>query len=250
VQRLRAELAQLKQEIPLEDLLPAERAVQLPEVAASVPNPAYQNLVSQLQQLKTEIEIRQREKSWIESEMAKYSQRVQGTPRVEQEMVAIRRATEDLTKQHDDLKAKLAAAKLSESLENQRHGSEFIIMDPAYLPGEPAAPKGSVFIPVGLLVSLGIGLGTAYLVGSLDPRIWTQSELERFLGSAVLVEIPRLVSEADSVVARRRKWVHAALFVVSAAMYLGGLYAIYLNQSVFLHIFDPLIERITDRMIS
>jgi hypothetical protein len=101
-----------------------------------------------------------------------------------------------------------------------------------------------------MLLSLGVGLALAFLVAMLDPRIWTESELERFLGPAVLVEIPRLVSEPDLALARRRKLWQAAALAVSAGVYLGGLYAIYLNQSVFLRIFDPLIERMMTRVIS
>ena len=107
-----------------------------------------------------------------------------------------------------------------------------------------------MFALEGVLLSLGIGLAMAFIVGILDPRIWTQAELERFLGAAVLVEIPRMMSQADLVQARKRKLVHAALFMVFAGVYLGGLYAISLNQSVFLRIFDPLIEQMMARMIS
>jgi uncharacterized protein involved in exopolysaccharide biosynthesis len=64
VVRAKAELDRLKNEIPPEDLIAVEQpatAVESPDVpATTLPNPAYQSLLAQLRQLKTEIDIRQR----------------------------------------------------------------------------------------------------------------------------------------------------------------------------------------------
>ncbi|HYK87521.1 MAG TPA: hypothetical protein VE398_02035 [Acidobacteriota bacterium] len=251
VLRLKAELDQLKKDIPPEDLVVVEKpdTAQAQPVPVYVPNPVYQNLTGQLRQVKTEIEIREREKKWIDAEMARYNERVQNTPHVEQEMAAITRTNDDLTKQHDDLKIKLSQAKLSESLESRQKGGQFAIIDAANFPLEPATPSRKVVLLVGCLISLGLGLVAALGVGILDQRVWTQPELERFLGGQVLVEIPNIVSPSDLRRERRSKLVHAAVLVVCMGAWLGGLGYLYLRQPTALRVLDPVMEKLMERMV-
>jgi polysaccharide chain length determinant protein (PEP-CTERM system associated) len=247
VQRLKEELEKLKKDISPKDLAAIDR----PAVAANnTPNPAYAKLEGQLREVKTEIEIREREKRSIEAEMAKYNQRVQATPGIEQEMASIVRTNSDLTKQHDALKEKLAQAKLAESLENRQKGGQFIVVDSANLPLEPATPSRKKFWLVGCFISLAISLASAFIVGLMDHRIWTHEELERFLQAKVLVEIPRISTKSDLQKARKAKLAHSAVFIVCAGIYLGGLYYLHYSQSPILRIFNPVIEKLMERTIA
>ena len=141
VVRARAEVERLKKEIPPADLAPQPQTLTPLSAPTTItsPNPVYQSLTAQLQQIRTEIGIREREKKQIEAEMARYSERVQNTPKVEQDMAAALRANDDLMKQYDELKSKLAQAKLAESLESTQ-GSQFMVIDPANYPVEPVSP--------------------------------------------------------------------------------------------------------------
>ncbi len=248
VQRLKAELEQLKKEIPPEELTAAQKVQPGEEARITIPNPIYQSLTAQLRQVKTEIDIREKEKKTIEADMARYGQRIQDTPGVEQAMAAALRANADLTKQHEGLKGKLEQAKLSESLESNQKGGSFVIVDPANYPLEPITPAARVIILAGLGISLVLAVVVAWIVDGLNPRVWTQRQLERLLETPVLVEIPSLASVSDIIRARRRKFVHALLFILSAGIYMGGLYYLYLKQSALLRLLDPIIERLTERI--
>jgi polysaccharide chain length determinant protein (PEP-CTERM system associated) len=249
VQRLREELEKMKKQIPPKDLAAMEQPAPAPE-PISAPNPAYQKLEAQLREVKTEIEIREREKKTIESEMALYAKRVQATPGVEQEMAAIVRLNADLTKQHEDLKDKLAQARLAESLESKQKGGQFMVVDPANLPIEPVTPSRKKFWLIGCALSLGIGLSAAFIIGFFDRRIWTQDEVERYMGTPVLVEIPRLMTGSDLKRTRKNKVVHASVAVLSMAVYMGGLYYLYLSHSSALRILDPVMENLMERLVS
>src|SRR5438093_6676277 len=74
VESAKAELERLKKEIPPEDFIRAEQPASAGAPPVMTPNPVYQNLTSEMRKLKTEIDIREREKIWIESEIAKYSE--------------------------------------------------------------------------------------------------------------------------------------------------------------------------------
>jgi len=222
VKRLKAELEQLKAEIPPEAFAEAPQPEAAPEVPpAMVPNPVHQKVTAQLREIKTEIDIRQREKKLIEAEMAKYNDRVQSTPQVEQEMAAIQRNNDDLSKQYEDLKAKLSGATLAQSVESHQKGAQFVVADPASYPLEPAAPNPPMLILLGLAGSLAAGILAAWLADILNKRVWTQSEVERMLEAPVLVEIPSMVLRADLAAARMRKMVAAAALFAGATVYTG-----------------------------
>ena len=244
VQRAKAELERLKKEIPPEDLIQLRKETAAETSPVMVPNPVYQNLTAQLRELKTEFEIREREKKWIDSEIAKYSERVQNAPAREQDMAAVLRSNGELTKQYEDLKSKLAQAKLSQSLESGQRGSQFVVIDPANYPLLPAKPNKLLVILAGMVMSLVTGVCVAAGVDLLNQKIWTQTELEQLFDVQVLAEIPEIITDADVSLARKKRLAYAALSFVFGTAYLGGLYFIYLKQMRVLHLLDPIIQRL------
>jgi len=212
--------------------------------SATAPNPAYQNLQAQLQQEKTNIEILEREKSQIESDIKLYNQRVKNTPKVEGEIAGVLRTIEDLKKEYDGLKEKLVQAELAKSASDDEKGTQFKIINRASYPYDPAPPGRQVIFLAGLGVSLCLSLGVAFLVDVCSPTIFTQAELERVLETKVIVEIPRITTVAD---VRKKRWMgalYAAAFVALTGAYGGCLYYLYLKQSKLLPILNPLIQRI------
>ena len=250
VQRLERELEQLKKDIPPEELAAARRAPADPATPAVAPNPIYLSLVAQLSQLKTEIEIRTAEREKVEAEMARLNQRIQTIPGAEREMSAALRENADLARQHEDLKGKLEQARLAESLENRQRGAQFVIVEPADYPQEPITPGKASIVFFGLAISLAAGFAVAWVVDGLRPRIWTQRELERFLETKALVEIPALITPTDLIRQRRRRLMQAVLVIVLAGVYAGGLYYLYLKQAALLRLLDPVIEKISERIAS
>jgi polysaccharide biosynthesis transport protein len=237
------ELARLKAMIPAGNLEELKKQQADPKVN-TMPNPVFQSLTSQLQEVKTEFQIREAEKKYIESEIAKYSKRVQATPESEQEITNITRQNIDLNKQYTDLKDHLAQARLSESLESRQKGSQFQIIDPANYPLAPAKPEKAKIFLIGTLLSLAIGLATAVIVDIMSQRIWLQSEVESLFGVLVLGEIPAIITKNDLAAARRKKRIFAVSSLAAAAAYSFVLYFIYIEKSRVLMRLDPLIQRL------
>ena len=248
VLRLVAELEQLKKDIPPQDFVTVEKTAAEPAQPDMIPNPMYQSLTAQVRNLKTEMEIREKEKKWIESEMAKYSQRVANTPRAEQELVAIQRTNEDLTKQHEELKSKLAQAKLAESLESKQKGAQFAIVDPANYPLDAATPSRKLLFLAGCALSLVMGIGLVAVMGFLDNRIYTQPELERFLGAPVLVEIPQISTDLDFKREQKRKILKAGLVTLCLGVYLGTVFYLDMKQPRALRVLNPVADMIAEKL--
>src|SRR5262249_8613778 len=137
VQSAKAELERLQTKIPPEKLAEFKQEEANPK-AGSNRNPVFETVTSQLQGVNFEIRLREQDKKYIESEIAKYSKRVQDEPEGEEELAKVVRQNTDLNRQYNDLKDHLAQAKLSESLESRQKGSQFQIVDPANYPLAPA----------------------------------------------------------------------------------------------------------------
>ena len=281
VLRLKAELEQLAKEMPPEDLAAIQRpsgqdspdsrkdskdlspqgltpkdsiekdaSLKDSDSKDRIPNPAYQNVISQLQQIQTEILIRQRERASVEKEMALYTQRVQDTPRVEQELAAVTRRNDELSKQYEELRVNLEKAKLALSLENRQKGAQFIVVDPANYPLVSASPHASVIFLIGTAISFVLGLVVAVMADVLNQKIWTQHQLETLLGVPVLVEVPKIFSLLDLRRARTKRWVHAMAFALFVGVYGCGIYYLYLKQSRLMTLLNPVIETAIERTLS
>src|SRR5262249_52481110 len=138
------------------------------------PNPLYEKLVAQLESLKGEIGYRERDKSFIDTEIVKYSGRVEQTPQVEQDVTDVLRDHDDLKKRYHNLNAKLSEARLSESLESKQKGSQFTIVDPANYPIVPAKPNKQAALLGGAVMSLGLSLVLAIVVDVGRQKVWSQ----------------------------------------------------------------------------
>jgi succinoglycan biosynthesis transport protein ExoP len=249
VKLTRARLEKVKQRLSPEVLALAmkddeEDASSPTQNEAGEPNPAYQQLVAQLEGIKTELRVRQREKSWVEGEIAKYSARVDRTPQAEQDISDVARHNADLKKKYDDYNNKLSEARLAESLESKQKGSQFQIVDPANYPIAPTKPNKSAVAVGSILVSLLIALATAVGVDIARQKVWTQTQAEAFWGTPVLVEIPEIVTDLDLAVARKKRIGFATSSVVFALLYSVCLYGIYLKHSFILRQLDPVIQKL------
>jgi uncharacterized protein involved in exopolysaccharide biosynthesis len=222
VQRLKAELDRLRKEIPPGDLI--DKPESTVSKTVTKPNPVYQNLATQLREVKTEIGIRERERNWIQAEIGKNTQRLQNAPEREQELASVLRGYDESKKQYEDLKNKLAQAKLAESLQTKTKGTHFTIVDPPNFPFQPSKPHRSKIILLGFCLSLALGLATALCVEVVDQKLWTQQEVEKLLGVPVLVEIPEILSEQELRDEKKTKIVRIVTPVIIIIISIGLLY--------------------------
>ena len=239
-----ARLESLEGRIPPEDFVAAAEPA---ETTTTMPNPEYLSLLAQLEEVKTEFAIREREKAFIEGEIRKYSQRVENTPTAEQEVAELIRQNADLQVQDADLRANLAEARLAESLESVQRGAQFVIIDPANFPLEPSKPNKLFVVLGGILGSLGAAIGLAAAVDILRQRVWTASEIEMFWGAPVLVDIPEILTDSDLVKQQKRKFLFAGSSLGAAAMYAVCLYMIYVYQEPIIQQLNPVLQSLVYR---
>lgn len=234
---------------------PAIPASALDAVAAGVPssttpapltdpNPRYQSLSATLADLKTEYGILQNRKAEIARDIATYNRRVENTPQIEEQLADVSRENGDLQKEYKDLKAKLSQAELSANLESEQKGGQFQVIDEANLPSSPTKPQKPMVALGGTIASLLLSLAFAVGVDVARQRIWTESEIESFWGTRVLVNIPEILTDGDLAAARRKKWIFVTSTVGAALVFCVCLYGIDLKHEFILRQLDPVLQKV------
>jgi len=187
VQRLKSELAAAEAAATAAQSAPA--AAREPALAG---DPVYRQLLTEREAVRLRIRDRERAVDRAEGEIAKYQQRVDAAPMVEQQMSSLTREY-DLEKQlYDTLTARQQQAVLSEDLERRKASEQFAVLYPAGLPALPSSPD---FLRVMLLASaMGVAAGVALTFAReyLDRTVYDARTLQDDFELPVLAEIPRI----------------------------------------------------------
>jgi uncharacterized protein involved in exopolysaccharide biosynthesis len=188
VVRLKEELATAEKDAAAERTRPAaDRAAILGAT------PEYRALQKDREISKMRIAELERQQTAITGQVAQYQTRVEGAPRVEQQMVSLQRAYDLERGTYADLSGKKQTALLDEELQRKQGGEQFAVLVPSGLPSEPFKPKPLrvmlMAIAAGLVLGGGLAFGREYLDRSVHDARGLRDEFEL----PVLAEIPRIV---------------------------------------------------------
>ena len=92
-------------------------------------------------------------------------------------------------------------ADIGQELEKDRKGERFSLIDPPQLPEKPSSPNRPAILLLGLVLSLGGGVGSAAVLESLDDSVRGSKALAGLLQVPVLAVIPYMENNAE----RQRK---------------------------------------------
>lgn len=142
-----------------------------------------------------------RQKRILEGEIAEltvqtdlYRSRVENTPRIEQELLALERDYDNIKASYDSLLDRKLEADLAVNMEKKQKGEQFHIVDPARLPTKPLEPDLQKLLLFSLLVGIGLGCGLIFLREKLDTTIKKPEEIETQLNIPLLAVIPAIQS--------------------------------------------------------
>jgi uncharacterized protein involved in exopolysaccharide biosynthesis len=192
VRLLKRMIETIEQEVAKRDNMPGSRkSTEKPN------NPAYIQLKAQLEAVLTEISSLKRERKDLLQRLAEYEQRLTQTPQVEKEYRGITREYESVLREYGETRARLMEARLAESLEKDRMGERFSIVESPRLPEEPISPNRPVILFLGLLLALGLGVGTVIVMEIMDDTIHGATNAGSFNGTAPLATIPYIVTASE-----------------------------------------------------
>ena len=147
----------------------------------------------------------------VQRSIGDYQGRVETTPTRESEMIALTRDYETLQKVYTNLLAKSEDAKVAANLERRQIGEQFKVIDAARLPERPFSPDRTLINAGGIVGGLLLGFALIALIEVLDSSFRTDQDVVAVLALPVLATIPAIMTRDERRIAKRRKWVVAAV---------------------------------------
>jgi protein tyrosine kinase modulator len=220
VVRLREQLAAMEREheqaLATEKQRREEAEAAARAAAAQDPSaPAPQLRRRTLEALDAELVKLREDEAGIRQAIGGFEQRLESSPQRMQEYQAITRdwsAGKDL---YDSLLRRFDEAQLTESMETDRAGERFRVLEPALPPEGPAAPNRMRLLIMGLLLAFAAAAVAVLAREQFDTGFHSVDEIREFTAVPVLVSIPPI----GPMPAGRR--VRAALATVSALVLIG-----------------------------
>ncbi len=219
---LRAELATKRERYSGEhpDVRDLERRIaaleQLGEAQSESPdNPAYVSLETQLKSTANEITLMQTRREQLKEKLAFYDERLAKSPQVEREYREMLRGYENAVTKFREIKAKQLEAEVGQQLEKESKGERFTLIDPPNLPEKPVSPNRPAILLLGVVLSLGGGLGIVAVGESMDRTVRGAKAVTTLLQAAPLSVIPLMENAADRLRRLRARRMTLITFVVA-----------------------------------
>lgn len=160
-------------------------------------NPAYIQLQAQLQAADAEAASLERKKTELNTKLAALERRVAVTPTIEQRYRELTREYENSWAKYRELRAKQTDAQLAESLETERKGERFTLIEPPEMPEQPYKPNRMMILMVGFILAGMFGIGSALLLDSLNDTVRSEADIDQIFQAPPLAAIPYIATAAD-----------------------------------------------------
>jgi len=161
-------------------------------------------LEKQLRELVLEISTLRSEIAKTKAQIARYQTYVENTPKREQELLSLKRDYDNLRNIYNSVLNRKLEAEIAVSMERKQKGEQFTVLDPARMPELPVEPNIPRIFLLTLVLAVGLGIGTGYLVEMLDTSFKDPDELEQALGLPVLLSMPIRYTEAERRAMKRK----------------------------------------------
>lgn len=149
-------------------------------------NPVYQGTKIALSAAAVEVKTLQSKLNEQNTKIKKYESLVDTIPEVEAQLSRLNRDYTVIKSQYETLLSRLESAKLSASADKGGDNVKFKVIDPPFVPIEPASPKRGLLMFGSLGGGAAAGLGLMFLLYMLRPVFITTYELSETLGLPVL----------------------------------------------------------------
>lgn len=221
VQRLQRNLAQVDRR--LAGAAPSARDT---DIGPSAVNPAYIQLQARLEGIKLEIQGLRDARADLEARIQLYEQRLIEAPNIEREYNDLTRGYDNAVAKYREVKDKQLEAELAEALEAERKAERFTLIEPPVVPDEPIEPNRPAIMMLGVVGSVGAGVGHLALREFLDKGLHGARTVQLITGAPPLALIPQITVPAE-----RRRRTRRRIWLAGAAA------ASLLIAIVFVHVF-------------
>ncbi len=169
----------------------------------------------------------------LEQELVAIEALIAATPAVAEQLDALDREQQNLTKRYTDFSARLQEATVQADMERRQLGEQLRVLEPAFPSPAPASPNRIMLLALGLVMGALFGGVAAFGIEMADASIHTPAQLQAAMNIPVLAAIPPIMLESDRI-ARNRSLIKqgiAAAAVVLFCLVGGAITYYYVNGS-------------------
>ena len=163
------------------------------------------DLINRMIQANIDLELSRTRVEGLEQTQEIYEQRIISLPNTELELARLSRNMILDSKIHGMMMEKYEDAKIAE----QAKVGNIRIIDQATRPVSPIKPRVPMNILVGIILGLGLGVGAAFLVHSLDNKLRTLDDMESYVRLPIMGTIPT-IREAEAKLAEFNEMIEKA----------------------------------------
>jgi polysaccharide biosynthesis transport protein len=188
VQRIRDEIARIEKanaDAP-PTKLPGAPAVDAAEVYSRLGR----NRRQSIQSVDAEIAKLKEEETSLRAQIQGVEARLQSMPARQQEFTMVARDRQSAKDLYDSLLKRYEEAQIAESMETDRQGERFRILEAAVAPEGPSAPHRPYLLVLGVLAAIGLAAAAVILAEPFDTSFHSLDELRAFTAVPVLGTIP------------------------------------------------------------
>lgn len=178
-------------------------------------NPAYLQAQAQLNSMRIELQSLETQEKNMRERAAEFEKRVLETPDVESAYVDLRRQYESALARYRDVSAKESEAQIAQTLESERKGETFSIIEPPSQPMSPHRPNRPLLAVAGVILGLMGGVAVAGAAGFLSGQVYGARQIAALTGEPPLAVVPYLRT-ADEGRRMRQRLIIAALLALIA----------------------------------
>ena len=228
VKALRNEIALLSQQV---DSVMTEKA-KLKISQEKPDNPAYINLVTQINATKTEIQTLNEDKKNIAQTIEIYQKRIDKAPAIEKELNALTRDYDAAKNKYNEIWNEVTAAQAAEKVEGKQRGRRFSIASPPYLPTKPFKPNRLAIILVGFLIAIGSSTLIAAFKESMDDSVRSTDQIKQITGIPVLSSVSYILTKSEKRLRRLKifGWLILIIVIDSAGLFFANKYLINMED--------------------
>ncbi|MFD2265570.1 GumC family protein [Lacibacterium aquatile] len=213
----------LKKRREVASLQVAARAQPIQAAVRGDANPAYLQIQAQLEGIDAEMRSLTVQRDAVRAQLQAYQAKVQKTPDVERDYLALRRDYDNVAARYNDLKTKATEADMAQAVERDSKSERFTLVEPADLPGAPVKPQRMMLLAIGMVLAAGAGVGTVVGAEALSSAVYDPRQVRGITGALPLVAIPYLSTPSE----KRGRWQWRWAWVgLGIAAILGALLAI------------------------
>lgn len=188
--------------------------------AASVPNPVYAQLQTEVRRLDAAIAMMDARRGAVEQDIARLKVAADDVPQVQAQFTQLTRDYDVIVANYRALIERRESARMARNMDDQTNQVEFRVVEPPLVPARPSGPNRILLLFGVLAVAVGAGFGVAVLLTEMSRAFFTPRALLDAFDLPLLGTISTVTSNED----RRRHRVEAMVIASSA----GALALVFL----------------------